>query len=90
MDEEKILKSIDKVQNSLNGLIETVSGIQQELSSFKKETREDFTEVKEGIKELKATANVTDKILEQHPIERIERIETTINLPMFVPTVSEE
>jgi len=68
-----------------------------EIYEFRKETRDGFKNMEENFKqindklgELKSSANALDKILEQHPIQRIERLESHANLSPFVPTVEEE
>ncbi|HEY4493724.1 MAG TPA: hypothetical protein VJB98_03840 [Candidatus Paceibacterota bacterium] len=83
MEENKILQSLAGVQKSVNDL-------SSDLRSFKKEVRDEFTQVHESLAELKASAGATDKILEQHPVKRIERIESHLNLTKFSLESSDE
>jgi len=55
-----------------------------------RDIRSDLKEMKEDINELKPSAKSLDKILEQHPMERITRLEKHSKLPPFVPSVSME
>lgn len=68
-----------------------------EMYEFKKEVKEgfksmheNFEKINEKLDELKASSNTLDTILEEHPIPRIERLETHLNLPKFAPAISEE
>jgi hypothetical protein len=65
-----------------------------EMYEFRKETKESFkdidehlNDIDEKLKEVKPLEKSFDKILEQHPIERITRLEKHAKLPEFSPAV---
>ena len=62
----------------------------QEIDSLRQETKEGFEEVKESIEDLKASSQVLDKILEEHPVFRIKRLEAHIGLPPYISASIEE
>ena len=63
--------------------------LMQEMRSGFLKMREHFYQTDEKLDDLQASARVLDKILEQHPIPRIERIEKHIGLPAFIPVGAE-
>ncbi len=47
-------------------------------------------DVHEKLDVLTASSDALDHVFEQHPIERIERLESHTHLPAFSPTVRED
>ena len=57
--------------------------VRQDLRQFKAAVAGDFETVNEKLDELKASADSHDRLLEQYPVERIERLEKHAKLPTF-------
>lgn len=93
MDEHKLIK-----------LLKEHFPTREEFFDFKTDTLKSFAdlgvnlrsiqseikEMREDIDELKPSAKSLDKILEDHPIERIGRLEKHNKLPTFVPSLTVE
>ena len=50
----------------------------------------DVSDINDKLDALAASSEALDKILEAHPIPRIERVEKHLNLPQFVAATSDE
>jgi len=78
--------NVSDLTHNVNGLVNTVNGMNEELKSIKS----DIKEIKDDIEEIKPSIKALDKILEQHPIERVERLEKHNRLPAFISTSQED
>jgi|SRR3989344_4195988 len=91
LDMTKHLDDLDgRVMTLKHRLISFVGDMEEfrkEMREFKAETKEEFKILREKIDDLKHSSNTFDKILEKHPIERIERLEKHTNLSPFVPAI---
>lgn len=89
MNEEKLVKLLKEhfpTKQEFGSLVHTVNGINEELKSIKS----DIKEIRDDIDEIKPSIKALDKILEQHPIERIDRLEKHNRLPVFIPILQED
>ena len=104
MDEQKFVKLLkehfpskadhEALRSEVTDLRDAVGSLRQEMhqeiGSLRQETKEGFEEVKESIEDLKASSQVLDKILEEHPVFRIKRLEAHIGLPPYISASIEE
>ena len=81
-----------------------VRSLRQEFLIFKDETVKSFNDasvslkvISNNIEDLKAANNeiepsvkALDKLLEQNPAERIDRLEKHVGLPVFIPSLVED
>ena len=81
MNEEKLLELLKQHFPTR----EDHHALMQEMRSSFLEMREHFKQVDGKLDDLQASSRALDKILEQHPIPRIERIEKHIGLPQYIP-----
>ena len=93
MDEEKLVKLLEKKFVTKNEFSEFRGENHKsfyDVSIQLRDIKTELKEIKEDINELKPSAKSLDKILEQYPIERINRLERHSKLSPFVPAVSVE
>jgi len=86
MNEEKLVKLLERHFPSREEFFELQKGMRGGFNDM--ENR--FDKIDESLDELKASSQALDKILEQHPVPRIERIEHHLNLPQYAHTIEEE
>jgi hypothetical protein len=103
-DTEKFQKETIDFEKDVIKFVAEMTVFKNEMTVFKRETTQSFydigvqlkdirmelKEIREDIKEIKPSVKPLDQILEQHPIERITRLENHAKLPAFVPAVSVE
>lgn len=103
MDKKELLEILEAhfpTKEEHKSLVQKVSGIEKNVSELKEVVEEHSKKLKRidvGVQELnekldesRASNEALDKVLEKHPIERIERVEKHLNLPNFVATFSGE
>lgn len=78
---------IGKVRSELGNGIGTV---RSEIFELRHEVNGRFSQVLESIEDIKPSTRTLDTILEQYPIERIDRLEKHTGLPPYVPVLVEE
>ena len=61
-----------------------------QFTELRREMHEGFSKMQDGLDDLAASAHALDGVLEQYPIERIERLEARAGLPQFVPASVDE
>ena len=88
MEEKNLTKKIDQVLKVLSSVQEEVREIRNNQKEHSNQSDKSHEEILESIQELRASANTTDNMLEQHPLERIERLEVHNRLPRFVASAS--
>lgn len=89
MNEENLIKLLKEnfpTKKEFGDLVHTVNGINEDIKAMKA----DIKVIQEDIDEIKPSIKSLDKILEQHPIERIERLEVHNHLPSFNLVSQEE
>ncbi len=79
MNEEKLLE-----------LLKQHFPTREDHQALLNEMRSEFADVKEHLTDLKASAKALDKILERHPIPRIERLEKHAGLPPYAAVGAED
>ena len=97
-DHEALRSEVTDLRDAVGGLRQEMhqeigslrQEMHQEIDSLRQETKEGFEEVKESIEDLKASSQVLDKILEEHPVFRIKRLEAHIGLPPYISASIEE
>ncbi|MEK7187233.1 MAG: hypothetical protein AAB691_00095 [Patescibacteria group bacterium] len=70
-------------KKDLKDVADDVQQITDDLRNFRNATKENFTQVHQDLKELKSSARVLDRWLEEHLLERVQRLERAQNLPPY-------
>ena len=86
MDKKELVEILTEhfpTKDDFSNLVRRVISIEHELDIFS-------TKVNEKLDDLKASSGALDKILEQQPIRRIERLESHVSLPPFSSVVHDE
>jgi archaellum component FlaC len=71
------------LKKEFGGMRQEFNQLSNEVGSLRKDMVNGFQEINEKLYELTSSAKALDKILEQHPIERIKRLEKHAHLPAF-------
>lgn len=93
MDEQKLVKLLKEhfpSKNDFETFKSEFVGLKSDVSDWGRKMAEGFEEIKESIEDLKASSLVLDKILEQEPIPRIERLEKHAGFSPYVSASVEE
>ena len=93
MNEQKLVKLLEEhfpTKQEFGTLKNDFNGLKEQFAVLQKDVNNGFKEVNEKLDELKSSSNSLDRILEQHPIPRIERLEQHAKLPVFVFEEAEE
>lgn len=100
MDESKLIvllkehfpskEEFSSLKGEVSGLKAGFSNLQEQVTDLQREVREGFSKLSDSIDELKDSSGTLDTILEQYPVERIERLEMHAGLPPFMPMAIED